>query len=255
MLFDTRGRRKNVIRVVYAVLALLMGGSLFLAVGPLNLGELIGTGASTSVSEVYDERVERIEGRLARNPDDAQLFQALTRARINAGNAKVEVVSETEVPRVDADARREFEAALEAWSRYLKQAGDEPSTTLAQLVASTSFQLAESAATVSDAAEYVAIGTKAQKIVAEQRPTLNSRSTLAIYQYYNGEFAAAEKTTREAAGEAATKAEAKNIERQLAEYRKRGKAFAAQKKEVAKAEKEAGKEKLKHPFLGLGPGS
>ena len=42
MLFDIRGRRKHVLRVVYAILALLMGGSLFLVVGPFNLAELIG---------------------------------------------------------------------------------------------------------------------------------------------------------------------------------------------------------------------
>lgn len=255
MLFDTRGRRKNVIRVVYAILALLMGGSLFLAVGPVNLADIIGNSSSPgNTSQIYDERVERIESKLARDPKNAQLLLALTRARINAGNSKLEVVAEGELPPVNADARREYEIALEAWNRYLKQAGGEPSRTLAQLVASTSFRLAESATTVSEAVEYVAESTKAQRIVAEQRPTLNSLSTLAIYQFYNGEFAAAEKTTKKAAGKATTKTEAKDIERQMAEYRKRGKAFAKQKKEAAKAEKEAGKEKLKQPFRGLGPG-
>ncbi|HEX7293467.1 MAG TPA: hypothetical protein VF259_02880, partial [Solirubrobacterales bacterium] len=56
MLFDTRGRRRHVIRVVYAVLALLMGASLFLVVGPFNLGELGGSGASSSANEVLEER-------------------------------------------------------------------------------------------------------------------------------------------------------------------------------------------------------
>jgi hypothetical protein len=254
LLFDVRGKRKHVIRVVYAILALLMGASLFLVVGPLNVGELLGNGASTSASKVFDEQIERIERRLARNPQDAQLLLALTRARINDGNARVEVVSETEVPTIDADARREYEAALEAWNRYLKQAGDEPSATLAQLVALTSFRLAESATGVNEAVEYVAKATRAQKIVAEQRPTLNSLSTLAIYQYFNGEFAAAGKTTKEAAAKASGKTQAKSVERQLAEYRKRGKEFAKQKKQLAKAEKEAGKEALKNPFQGLGGG-
>ncbi len=39
MLFDIRGRRKHVVRVVYAILALLMGASLFLVVGPFNIGQ------------------------------------------------------------------------------------------------------------------------------------------------------------------------------------------------------------------------
>jgi hypothetical protein len=231
-----------------------MGTSLFLVVGPVNVGELLGNGSSTSASKVFDEQIERIERRLRKNPQDAQLLLALTRARINDGNSRVEVVSETEVPKITPDARAEFEAALVAWDRYLKQAGGEPSPTLAQLVSSTSFRLAESAATVGEAIEYIAAATRAQKITAEERPTLNSLSTLAIYQYFNGEFAAAEKTTKKAAAEATTKTQAKSVEQQLAEYRKRGKAFAKQKKEVAKVEKEAGKENLKNPFLGLGGG-
>jgi len=254
MLFDVRGKRKHVIRAVYAILALMMGGSLFLVVGPVNVGELIGNGASTNASKVFDEQVERIEGRLVRNPQDAQLLLTLTRARINAGNSKVEVVSETEVPTIDADALREYEAALAAWSRYLKQAGDEPSATLAQLVSLTSFRLAESATSLRDSVEYVDRATKAQEIVAEQRPTLNSLSTLAIYQYFNGEFAAAGKTTKKAVAKATGKTQAKSVEQQMAEYRKRGKEFAKQKKEAAKVEKEAGKEALKNPFQGLGPG-
>jgi hypothetical protein len=254
LLFDVRGKRKHVIRVVYAILALLMGASLFLVVGPVNVGELIGNSASTNASKVFDEQIERIERRLARNPQDAQLLLALTRARINDGNSRIEVVSETEVPRIEADARAQFEAALATWNRYLKQVGDEPSPTLAQLVASTAFRLAESATTVSEADEYVAAGTRAQRIAAEERPTLNSLSTLAIYEYFNGEFAAAEKTTKQAAAEASTKTQAKSIEQQLSEYRKRGKAFAKQKKEVTKAERKAGKERLENPFQGLGGG-
>jgi len=254
MLFDVRGKRKHVIRVVYAILALLMAGSLFLVVGPLNVGELLGNGTSTNASKVFDEQVERIESRLLRNPQDAQLLLVLTRARINDGNSRIEVVSEGEVPTINADARREYEAALEAWNRYLKQAGDEPSPTLAQLVALTSFRLAESATSLRDSVEYVAGATKAQKIVAEQRPTLNSLSTLAIYQYFNGEFAAAGKTTKKAAAKASGKTQAKTVEQQLAEYRKRGKEFEKQKKQLAKVEKEAGKEALKNPFQGLAPG-
>lgn len=252
LLFDVRGKRRHVIRVVYAILALLMAGSLFLVVGPVNVGELIGTGGSSSASKVFDEQVERIEGRLARNPRDEQLLLVLTRAQVNAGNAKIEPVAEGETPTINADARREFEAALESWSRYLKQAGEEPSPTLAQLVASTSFRMAESAANLRVTQENVATATRAQRIAAEQRPTLNSLSTLAIYEYFNGEFADADKTTEEAAAKASSKTQAKAVESQLAEYRKRGKEFEKQKKQLAKVEKEANKEQLQNPFQGLG---
>jgi hypothetical protein len=69
MLFDIRGRRKHVIRVVYAILALLMGTSLFLVVGPVNIGQLLGNSTTTSNSTgIFDEEAERIEERLRGRP-------------------------------------------------------------------------------------------------------------------------------------------------------------------------------------------
>ncbi len=251
LVFDTRGKRKHVVRVVYAILALLMGGSLFLVVGPVNIGALIGNSSSTSsASKLFDEQAERIEQKLAKSPNDEQLLLALTRARINAGNSQIETVSETEVPTVTVEAREDFEAGSEAWNRYLKQAG-EPSPTAAQLVAGTFFRLAESSTSLLDAEENVAKATKAQQVAAEQSPSLGSLSTLAIYQYFNSEFAAGDKSAKQAAAKATAKSEAKSIEKQLAEFRKNGKKFAKQKKELAKVQKEVGKEQLKNP-LGLG---
>jgi hypothetical protein len=257
MLFDTRGKRRHVIRVVYAILALLMGGSLFLVIGPVNIGEIIGNSnsGSSSAAEVIDEQVERVERRVAKDPQNAQLLLTLTRAQIAAGNAKVEVVSETETPTVTPEAREDFEAASETWNRYLKQAGDEPSATAAQLVAATLFRVAESTASLLKASQGVARAAKAQAIAAKESPNLNSLSTLAIYQYYNGEFATAEKTTKRAAAKAPTKAEAENVEKQIAEFRARGKAFEKQKQELAKVQKKFNKEQLKNSLGGFGSAS
>lgn len=256
MLFDTRGRRKHVIRAVYAVLALLMGASLFLVVGPVNIAELIGNSGSGNASQIFDEQAERIERRLVKNPNDEQLLLQLTRARINAGNAQLEPVSETEVPTITVSAREDFNAAGEAWNRYLKQAGDEPNPAAAQLVASTFLRMAEGGTTVSEAVENIARAVKAQRIAAEQRPSLGSLSNLAIYEYFAGNYAAGNKATKQAAAKAANKTEAKNIEQQLHEFRKRGKEFEKQKKEVRQAERAAGKESLQNPFGGsLGAGA
>jgi hypothetical protein len=251
LVFDTRGKRKHVVRVVYAILALLMGGSLFLVVGPVNIGELFGNSSTSSsnASKLFDEQAERLEARLVKEPNNEQLLLQLTRARINGGNAQIEVVSETEVPTVSREAHKDFEAGSEAWSRYLKQA-KEPSPTAAQLVAGTFFRLAESSTSVLEAEENVAKATKAQKIAAEQSPSLGSLSTLAIYQYFNGEFAGGDKTTKQVVAKSSSKAEAKNIEKQLAQYREQSKKFAKQKQELAKVQKEVGKEQLKNP-LGL----
>ena len=70
MLFDIRGRRKHVVRVVYAILALLMGASLFLVVGPVNIGSLVGNEQhDSSASKVLDEQAERIERKLRNEPE------------------------------------------------------------------------------------------------------------------------------------------------------------------------------------------
>jgi len=256
MLFDTRGKRKHVIRVVYAILALLMGASLFLVVGPFNLANLLGNSSSSgSAAKVLHEQAERIERRLAQSPGDEQLLLSLTRAQINAGNAEVEQTSETAPPVITPEATRDFEAAAETWSRYLKQAGAEPNATAAQLVASTYFRLAEGSASVGEAQENVIKAAKAQRIAAKQSPNLNTLSTLAIYEYFAGNFAGGNQATKQAAAEVNSKTEAKGVEKQLAEYRKRGKAFAKQKKEVAKFEAESGKESLENPFSGFGGGT
>jgi hypothetical protein len=254
LVFDTGGKRKHVVRVVYAILALLMGGSLFLVIGPFNLAELFG-GSSTgsTATKALDEQAERIEKRLVKDPRDAQLLLALTRARINAGNSQIEVGSETEIPTIPADARDDFDAASLAWSRYLKQAGDEPSATGAQLVAGTFFRLAETgSSSFNELEENVAKAAQAQRIAAEQQPSVGSLSTLAIYEYFNGEFAAGDKAAKQAAAEAPSKAEAKNIEKQLAEYRERGKGLEEQKKKTAKKQSEVGREALQNPFGGVG---
>src|SRR6476660_8481797 len=91
MLFDIRGRRKHVVRVVYAILALLMGASLFLVVGPFNIGNLVGNGGTSEASKVLREQAERFEQKLRREPENEDLMVALTRARFNTANSLTEV--------------------------------------------------------------------------------------------------------------------------------------------------------------------
>lgn len=253
MVFDLRGRRRHVVKVVYAILAVLMGLSLFLVVGPVNVGELLGGGSSGNASEVFTEQATRIERKLKKEPSDAELLSALTRARINAGNALVEVTA-TGQRTVTPEARAEYQRAQEAWDRYLKAAGGEANSGLAQLAAIAFFSLAESSGSASEAEENVKAAAAAQRIVAEDRPTLNSLSTQAIYDYYALDFAAGDKAAAQAKAKA-TKAQKKELERQLGEIRKRAKQFQKQVKEEAKLQKSQSKEKLENPlFGGLGGG-
>lgn len=256
MVFDTRGRRKHVVRVVYAILALLMGASLFVVVGPFNIAELFGNGSAGSTTEVFDEQGERIEGRLAKDPTDEALLLALTRARISAGNAKAEGGLESETPQLSPDARRDYEQALEAWNRYLKQAGVEPNPVAAQLVAGTFFRLAETGSNTPEEIESnLAVAVKAQRIAAEERPNVGSLSSLGIYEYFSGNFKAGDKATKRATANV-PEAEAKNIEKQLAVYRKQARQFVKSVERFAKAQKESGgEEPFQNPLGGIGSGT
>lgn len=250
MLFDIRGRRKHVVRVVYAILALLMGASLFLVVGPFSIGNLIGNSSTTSAAKVLQEQAERTEGKLRREPESETLLLALTRERVSAANSLTETNSETGATVLTPEGRQELERGVEAWGSYLKQS-KEPKANAALLVSQGYFSLAESSTTLEEAVENVEGAAKTQRIAAEAQPTINSLTTLAIYEYYAGNFAAGDKAVAEAEAKAPNKAEAKEVGKQMLEYRKRGKAFAAQKKEAEKEEAKFGKERLQNPLGGL----
>jgi hypothetical protein len=256
LVFDTRGKRKHVVRVVYAILALLMGSSLFLVVGPVNIGSLLGTSSSTSPNKVLDEQAERTEHKLHKQPNDEALLLSLTRTRLTAGNSLTEVNSETGATEFTAEGKQELGRGVEAWGRYLKQT-KEPSPSTALLVSRAYFGLAESAGSFEEAVTNVEKAAAAQRIAAEAQPTVNSLTTLAIYEYYSGDFAAGDKATKEAEAKVSGKAEKKEISKQMIEFRERGKAFEKQKKEVAKQEGSQRKEALENPLGGLGssPGS
>ncbi len=251
MLFDIRGRRKHVVRVVYAILALLMGASLFLVVGPFNIGNLVGNSGSTDAAKVLQEQAERTEKKLQREPENEVLLLALTRSRISAANSLTEVNSETGLTSFTPEGRQELERGIEAWSSYLKQA-KEPKPAAALLVSQGYFGLAESSTSLEEAAENVEGAAKTQRLAAEAQPTINSLTTLAIYEYYAGNFAEGDKAVKQAEAKAPSKAEAKEVGKQMAEYRKRGKAFEQQKKEAEKEEAKFGKERLQNPLGGLG---
>ena len=205
MLFDIRGRRRHVVRVVYAILALLMGASLFLVVGPFNVGNLINNGSTTSPAAVLQEQVERQEAKLRREPENEAVMVSLVRAHLGTANALSEKDPATGATVLTHEGHLELEAASKAWNQYLEQT-DSPKPTVASLMARGYFGLAETSGSNAEANKYIQKAAETQKLAAEGQPTVNSLSTLAIYQYFAGEFSAADQAAKEAA-EAAPKAE------------------------------------------------
>lgn len=252
MVFDIRGRRKTAVKVVYAVLAVLMGMSLFLVVGPLNIGELFNSnGSSTEASKQFEEQAAHLEAKLKKDPENPELLLSLTRARVNAGNAGAEVSETTGVRTFTPEAQQNYEQASQSWSEYL-QATDEPNVGLAQLMAPTLLTLAE-LSRGNQIKPNIEASVDAQKIVAEQRPNVNSLSTLAIYQNFNFEYKKAEETAAEAKKLANSKSASETIDAQMKETRERAEAFQTALKEAEKESKAAGgaKPNLENP-LGAG---
>jgi preprotein translocase subunit SecG len=252
MVFDVRGRRKNVVRVVYALLAVLMGLSLFLVVGGFHLSELFNSNSSSvEASKPFEEQAERIEAKLRKAPEDEQLLASLTRAQVSAGNSMLSLEpSEGDLVK----ALQQYQQASSNWSEYLKQA-KEPQAGLAQLMAPALVSLAERSRSLQEAERNIEAAAEAQQIVVKQRPTLNSLSTLALYTYFTGDYAAAEKAEAEAKKKTNAKFEVEQVEKQLGEIKKRAKEFQKELKAAEAAEKAAAKSKKANPESLQSPGN
>src|SRR4051794_3346826 len=256
MVFDIRGRRKHVVKVVYAILAVLMGASLFLVVGPLNIGELFNSngGGAGEAAKPYEEQAERLEVKLKKEPEEPQLLQALTRARVTAGNSLLSAEPNEEDL---TKALQEYQLASSAWSEYVDLT-PEPAAGTAQLVAPALLSLAERSRSYEEAQRNIEAATEAQQIVAKQRPTLNSYSTLALYTYFTGDYAAAEKAQAEAAKETNAKFEREQLEKQMKEVKERAQKYTKERKKSEAAFKAATKgnkgnpESLENPPNPLG---
>jgi hypothetical protein len=249
MLFDIRGRRRNVVKVVYAILALLMGLSLILLAGP-GIGSIFNSDSGGSASGQFEDQAEKIERKLVKSPEDPELLLSLTRARINAGNAGAEINPETGAAAFPPEARQQLALASESWSKYLK-ASDEPSAGGAQLAAQMLFGLAQSSRTGPEAEANVRAAAKAQAIVADQRPSLGSLSTLAIYRLYSFDYEGAEAARKEAESFANTKFEKENLGNEFDATEKSAKEFEKQLQEIekeAKKAREEGKPSVANPL-------
>lgn len=255
MVFDIRGRRRNVVKVVYAVLAVLMGLSLFLVVGGLNLSELFNSGGGTSeVTKQFEEQETRIERELKKDPENPDLLVKLARTQVNAGSSldEVKVTSAGEERIVTPESLNQLQQASDTWSKYLKVT-KEPNLGLAQLMSVTLVTLAEFANSPPESKENLEAAAAAQKLIADARPTLNSLTTLAFYEAILGNTKQAKQLANEAAKFGNTKFEKENIDNELKRYEEIGvkyQNFLKESEAVAKAEGKNSKQALEGNPLG-----
>lgn len=239
MLFDLRGgRRRNVVKVVYATLAVLMGLSLFLVIGGFNISELFTSSGTSDLSSQYEDEAERLEARLVKEPDNPDLLLRLTRAHLNIANAKYEVSPETGERQLTIEGLDQMRQAGDVWARYIEETKN-PNATVAQLIAPVLFIVTQNSSTAPEAQGSMEAAVNAQKIAAEKRPNLNTLTTLALYSAVLNRRDDAERYGNEAIKYATTKFEREDVGNKLGRALNVGVQFQQALKETKEAEKAA----------------
>lgn len=254
MVFDLRGRRKNVVKVVYAVLAVLMGLSLFFVTGSASIGDLFNGGSgSGSVSQTFDDQAAKLETQLKKQPQNEDLWLALAKNRFNAGNVIAGADAQAGNTGISGDAAAEYKQGADAWARYLKFDPKPPNATVASYAARASFQLAATSTSYAGASQQLRDAAAAQAVAAAAQPSASSYGYLAYFSYLAGDFKTGDEANSKAVAEV-PKSQQANIRKSLAAYRKQGKKFQQQAKAAAKAQQGQGKKELQNPLGGLAGG-
>jgi hypothetical protein len=253
MVFDLRGKRKRLVQVVYALLALLMTTSLFFVVGPVDFGSLIGSGSGTSGSSVLNDQAEEIEKKLAKDPKNEQLLARDVRARYSAGNSSLQTDPSTGQTAVTEDAIDQYNRAGDAWQRYLAVAGDKADPNIANLASKALTSTITTQTPVVVIESNLKAAVEAQQIAADARPSLGSYATLAQLAYFAGDTATGDEASDKARAEA-PKTQIKPLQESLKQYKKGGAAFHKQVETALKSNQGGGKQALQNPLGGLSGG-
>jgi tetratricopeptide (TPR) repeat protein len=248
MLFDIRGRRKRVIQIVYAALALLMALSLFTVVGPVSFGDLFGNGTSGD-SSAFEDQAQQIERQLAKDPKNEQLLIRDVRARYTAANSQIQTDPSGTQTGITEQGLEDFRKAGDAWIRYVKLNPKRPNPNAAQLAATALLY----SSTLADLDTRVKAAADAQAIVADARPSPNAYLTLAQYRFLAGDVKAAEEAGQKAKQEAPA-AQRSLVEQTIVQYGKQSQQLRKQAEQAAKSQAGGGKQALENPVGGLAGG-
>jgi hypothetical protein len=184
MLFDLRGRgRRQTVKVVYILLAVLMGGGLVLfgiGGGGAMQGGLVDAITGSSGGDTGTQRFEAKERAALvatqQRPSAPAAWAALARARVQT--AGVGDNFDPNAGTYTAAGKAKLAAAADAWNKYLSLEPKHPDDRVAGLMVrafdQTGLNRPEDA-------------VKAQEIITEARPKDTTFATLAIYAYQAGQ--------------------------------------------------------------------
>jgi hypothetical protein len=137
MLFDLRGRRRRAVQVTYLTLALLMGGGLvFFGIGGSVSGGLLDAfkgGGGASTDSRLEDRINRLEDRLAQNPRSTPVLKDLVRDYHSLAGTQLP----TGAVQYPEDAKDELRQASKYWQRYLEVETGKPDASLARVALAT----------------------------------------------------------------------------------------------------------------------
>ena len=182
MLFDLRGKgRRRVIKVVYVTLAFLMGGGLVLfGIGGDVSGGLVDaiTGApQTDTDERASKQAASAAARTRANPDDAQAWADLTRARIQVAGSGDRL--DTNTGQYTDEGKQRLRLAVSSWNRYLELTEGQDTEDKSRLAS----RMVQTFVALNDLTQ----AARAQEIVAEDRQTSGTYAQLAVLSYQAGQ--------------------------------------------------------------------
>ena len=252
MLFDLRGKRKRVVQVSYALLALLflvgfIGFGIGVGGGPGGIFDALGIGNSSntgSATSQFQDDIDAAQAKLAKHPNDTDALLRLAENEYLLGKDGVSVDQSTGQVSVSTDAHTHLGQAADAWSKYLRVNKGKPDV-------KTAFDMVNVYVILNDADG----AAKTQAIIAKDQPSAQAYGQLAYFQYLAGDIPAGD-TSRDKALSMASGTQRKQLESTLKQARATGlkvkKAEQKAKKQGGVTGTAPGTNPLQSPFGGVG---
>jgi hypothetical protein len=278
MLFDLRSPgRRNLIRVVYAGLAVLMGGGLvFFGIGGSGGGLFsdVGGGGGDG-GNPFEDQISDAEAKVQQNPRDTAALAELVALHFQAGSNQIEVDQESGTQSLTEEGEQQLQESADAWDRYLKatqKSGGQANTSTASvafqlfsLLANVSFSNAQGAssgtealADVNDAVTSWSDAAEAQRILVNAQPGAPAYVRLAQFLYLAGDIEGGDQAAAQAT-QAAKGNERAAIEQQLKQAKTQGEQLTQAIAQVQKQQQQTqqatgGAATGANPLEGLGGG-
>jgi hypothetical protein len=252
MLFDLRGKRRRLVQVTFATLALLflvgfLGFGIGVGGGPGGIFDALGISNSDgggSTTDQFDSEIEAANEKLAKNPNDTKALLKLAENEYLKAKSGVTQDQTTGQFSISNDAHTDLGNASDAWQKYLKVNKGKPDVT-------TAFDMINVYILLNDADR----AAQAQRIVVDDQPSAQAYGQLAYFEYAGGDIKGGD-AARDKALSMAPKAQRKTLESQLAQVRKQGvqlqKAQEQAKKQGGGTGTTPGANPLQSPLGGLG---